>query len=299
MPVKNGQGMGDCTPNKQRHFRDVCELHTGMCKGIIRRHHWAHPEYTYLDLFAGEGQNDLGTMTIDGSPVIMARELMRRAMINESRGFLFERKTSSADALRKRLTLSPTFSVVEGDHEETIGAVIAALRADARDGSRMGMVYCDPNGTRIPVELLRRFFGTGQFPLIDCVAYIAGTTYKRVRGAFGADHWPTLEEDLQAIGKRYIHLRVPEHRHQWTMAILTNYDKFPQLTKQGFYPLCSDEGKAIRTLLVNSDEERAAMGWKSPRFITEHQAKYRAQRDEPLAVVTASCQPKLDFQEAL
>lgn len=295
MPVRNGQGMGDCTPNKQRHFRDVCRLHTGMCKGIINRYQWAHPIYAYLDLFAGEGVNQLNGKTIDGSPVIMARQLLRRGMMDTARGYLFEQQAGSAAALQQRMTLFDRFTVVQGDHEQTINSVVRELKKDRRNRSRMGMVYSDPNGTRIPVDLIRKFFGNGQFPMVDCVAYVSGTTYKRVRGAYGDDHWPTLEEDLQAIGKQYIHLRVPEHRHQWTMAILTNYDQFPQLTNQGFYPLCSEEGKAIRTLLLNSADELKAMKWKTPEFIREHQKNYREQRDDMPPPDTQTWQPKLDF----
>jgi len=272
-------GMSHCTATKERHFEDIARMHINMCRGIIRRHAKVNSEYTYLDLYAGSGSNELPSgQIVEGSPVVMARALIGEAMAR--RGFVFEKSSKNAAMLRERLTLEPAFHVVNGDHAETVDDVIRWFHEHPDQRRRFGFIYCDPNGTRIPVAVLRKLYGELKtFDTIDCVTYISATVAKRIRGVFGEDHWPELIDDLRAVGKKHIHVRVPEGHYQWTMAILTNYESFPELTRQGFYPLCSEEGQQLVRYLTSTVGRLQAEGWKKPTFISEMQRRYAEMRD--------------------
>ena len=301
MPVVEGKGISEYTVTKARHFEDIARMHVSMSAGIISSNAWVNSEYTYLDLFAGDGANAVGDEQIDGSPVIMARQLAGKGI--SRRGFCFEVNKHNAEKLRQRLTLEPSFHVVEGNHHYTIDDVVEYLNSHPDQRPRFGMVYVDPNASLMPSALLRKLYrSTKSFEKVDCVTYLSACVIKRVNGAHG-NAWEAMTESLKQVGKRHIHIRVPEGQWQWTMVILTNYADFPLLTRQGFYPLCSQEGQAVVHMLEHTASQLKESKWEKPDFITNMQQRYAELRRpflDRVKVPSGMIQPTLPlFEEGI
>jgi three-Cys-motif partner protein len=290
MPLVDGKGTSVCTATKLRHLNDTLQMHTTLVAGIARRQEWANRKYVYFDLYSGDGVNHVNGREIAGSPVIAARQITR-AKIDAS-GFCFEKDARNAQSLRERLIIRPDFEVVEGDHADTICSVMERFARSEDKRKRFGVVFADPNGTRLPVEVLQCIYESDpSFDTVDCLAYVSATNYKRTRGAFGEKGWNPILQDLQAVGKKHIHLRVPEDKHQWTMALLTNWDAFPELTTHGFYRIESERGREIVEVLSKTGSELEEQGWKRPQWMDAAKNTFRQARNQdflaPIAVQQA------------
>jgi len=277
MPIdKFGHGFGDCTPTKQAHFRKIVGMHMTICQGIMKSRQWAYKRYVYFDLTAGAGIYECNGATVKGSPIIVKEEAEARRLPIEAH--LFECGKAAADALRGNVP--PTgFKVYECDHVKNPEQLQTAMQPYAHLHSTQcfGMIYADPNGSLIPMESVLKLLAYRPFRTMDFLAYLSGTTIKRVSKALDRDD--TFSGTVSTLGKRTIFVRVPEHHHQWTFVLASNWEKFPQLEKQGFYLLDSERGQEISTMLDNTGEELAAMGWKRPQWIKDTQDRYRKERE--------------------
>lgn len=234
------------TPVKIADFERFAMMHLRMVKGIIGRG-WAVPHYTYIDLHAGCGYNHACSM--DGSPLVLAK-LARRLMV-PVRATLFESNPDACAELEARLAPfqdppCAVYEVVCGDHAQTFPPKIAHLSSPAKRA--YGLAYSDPNDTRMPLPLLQMI--AEKLPRVDILTHISATAIKRARGVFKDDRL-RLSQIIEAPGKTRIILRQPCGQWQWTMALLTNWEKFPDRCEDGFFDVTSETGRALLLALDN------------------------------------------------
>ena len=108
-------------------------------------------------------------------------------------------------------------------------------------------------------DLLAELSKKPAFKYIDFVVYLSATNIKRVRRfeqATGRDAKVKLLTDyMKSIDKSTWIIRKPMGKHQWTFAIGSNWVKFPDWEKRGFYRIDSDEGKSMLERLTYTDGE--------------------------------------------
>ena len=101
---------------------------------------------------------------------------------------------------------------------------------------RYGLVYADPIGKEIPVELLAKV--SARLPKVDILSYISATNYKRRGG-------PRLADHIAAVGKRHAYIREGFDKHQWTFILWTNFPKDISWKKRDFWRLDTTRGQQI------------------------------------------------------
>ena len=243
MPVDNGVGWSDTTQEKLDQFRQIVGTHLMVVDKIIakyQREGWDHyPAYLYFDMNAGPGR--YGGMI--GSPLLQHRQAERLAVPNRS--WMFEIRPESAVELSANLENESSVYgspvVVVGDHEETAPIIAGQIREIGPPA--FGLVYADPNATLLPIAAIRSLVHAPRRSRIDVLIYVSATTYKRVVGA--GFRVGRLLDDLAAIGKRHVWLREPTGRHQWTFAILSDWDGHPEFRNIGFHRLGTPGGDAL------------------------------------------------------
>lgn len=267
MSSEFGAEIGPHSPSKQSELRRILGINVGVVQRILAKSGWAYPYYTWTDLNAGPGEYylDDGT-TLAGSPRIFA-EIVTAAGL-QSHAHFCEQSSAAASWLGNvlRRVAQPQcehghgiseWHLNLGDHADTIADVRECFEERARPWSgAYGVIYADPNGTRLPVEPMRSLAASRALRFVDCLAYISATNYKRVRAAHGTGIY--LEDDLRAIGKRFIWLREPVGRHQWTFVLMTNWARYPHYGA-GWYRLDTPEGQAVMDRLNLSQRERDDM----------------------------------------
>ena len=148
--------------------------------------------------------------------------------------------------------------LLPGDHDEStarIARIVQGLRRPV-----CGLIYADPNGTALPVEVVRKLAGLPQLRRMDCLAYLSATNYKRRRRRGQSDGF--LLDDLRAVGKDHIWVRKPMGSHQWTFGIATNWAGFPPFTRDGFCRAESVEVEQVTGRVNLRADERAAQLWQ-------------------------------------
>lgn len=256
MPKYLSAGYSADTEEKQRQYRVVLGTLLGCWGGIQPRNGWVDPRFLYIDLNAGPGMVD----GQKGSPLIFL-ELANAKRIPFD-AFFFERDQRSRDLLTVAIRqweqvqdqLYGNYHIL-GDHHADFDGVLAYSRQTLTPGTTyLGMAYADPNGTDVPWDVLHTLNRT--YRRVDQLVNVTATAIKRANGAFGRT--VTLEDRLYGVGKRYITVREPfRSAHQWTMAILTEWDNFPRFERLGFHRVDSPEGQAIlRKLTLTRDQLR-------------------------------------------
>lgn len=233
--------ISDETQRKERHFRGIVHMHANICKGITRRHGIASP-YLYADLYAGPGNLRYKGKTFDGSPLIARDELTRAGLPYDA--VHFEADHAVAGELGEALWVpaslldapdpdsSPVFA------ERCQDAYPRWLDSIPGQRDRYGLVYSDPIGDPIPVDLLNAT--ADKFPRVDLLAYVAANDqYKRPFRYHGR----RLAEDIAAVRKDIVLIRQPFTDHQWTFILWTNWAQLPEWQTEGFYRLDSPAGQ--------------------------------------------------------
>ena len=234
------------TWQKECHFRGILEMHIRIVKGISSR--WPIPPYLYADLHAGPGYlKDPRRGSYNGSPLIF---LDQSSHLERFEALFFEKQPEVADQLRRSVwhaaatlhrRLQPTVFA-----ECCEDAMARWLRRTGRNVRRYGLIYSDPIGKRIPVELLQQ--AAVALPRTDILCYPSATAYKR-EGKY------RLADDIDAIGKRYALIREPQGPWQWTFILLTNWAEFPAWEKAGFYRVDTGRGQEILSQLNLTSRE--------------------------------------------
>lgn len=242
----------DHTPVKLHQFQGIVQAHLRIVRGIFFRHRWAHRDYLYLDLNAGPGRYASGDA---GSPLIFIDAAERTGI--PYRAWFFEQDPGVASRLGTALDgvdrACGRSEVIVGDHR-TMGSRLAGELRQI-EAPVYGLIYLDPPGSPVTgsVEVVRDLLAGPRCCRMDVLVYVAATNQKRVARSHGRPH---LLDDLAVIGKRHVWLRLPQGRHQWTFAILTDWNEFPEFRRMGFRRLGTPEGDELAERLNFSRGER-------------------------------------------
>lgn len=296
MPVdqRTHQGYSACTEQKQSDFRYLVSYHTKVVKRMYERaaalgRPWPYPEYWYFDITAGSGRHP--TTGDPGSPLIFAEEAERHGVHATMR--LYDLEPSNCDSLRSELaaTKLPCY-VIAGDHNETL---IPSIPEDP-GRPRLGLLYCDTNGTYPPWPLLADFAKQKTTSRIDLLLYVAATTIKRLCGAHRDKGFMPLWDALLTIPKSDWLIRENAGRHQWTFILGTKWSKQQSFKNRDFWRIDSPEGEELLRRLTDargcsygdpsciSDLRRIpAPSLFSPRANSSHAPEQRVVRGVPEA----------------
>jgi hypothetical protein len=232
------------TERKERHFRGIVRMHANICKGIARRHGIASP-YLYADLYAGPGSLRWKNREFDGSPLIARDELTRTGLPYQA--VHFEEDAAVAAQLGEALwTPASLLDAPDPDNspvfaERCQDAYPRWLASGEGRRDRHGLVYSDPIGDPIPVDLLNAT--AEKFPRVDLLAYVAANSQYKRKG--GSERTRFLADDIAAVNKDIVLIRRPFTAFQWTFVLWTNWAQLPEWQKEGFYRLDSETGRQI------------------------------------------------------
>ena len=232
-------GHGVETDDKLVHFEGIMDWTVEMCAGKYKE-----TPFYYIDLNAGSGQPIPGRDLI-GSPLLAAKILndrygdasYRMVCVEQNGANLEELDQTlqtyqdSGDANRNRIQM------IHGDNRQEITGIIRSMVRDGR-----GVVFHDPNGVPDHLELLPQFRTLPR--QVDVLLYVQATSVKRVRNAFD-DGRPDLQQLMDIVGKKQWLIREPIGKHQWTFMLGTNWKKFPEWKKEGFYRIDTEEGQRV------------------------------------------------------
>jgi three-Cys-motif partner protein len=259
------------TELKQACLTEILQPWFQIIGSLIRRD-W-HPRVYVADLNAGPGIYRDG---LDGSPMIIERLLHAAGLPHDS--YFFERDRSTAAQLGRALDdRAYCGQVIVGNHYETIHRHVKTLPRCAK--SRLGIIYADSNGQRIPVEVITAVLRQPGYWRIDVLINQPARAYKRRRGA-GLDR-ESLADDLRALGKKHLQVRDFGTNQDWVFLLATNWPDPARF--RHFVDLESERG---RCLLERRDETKAehqrrmqiglwptgAIGSTSPILATERSA---------------------------
>ena len=255
MPAFDGAGCSESTVVKQDHFAKFLHMHMQICKGQIGKVE-AHPPYIFFDLHAGPGT----TYDQDGSPLIFARKAMEFPFPCLS--YHFDKKEQTCRTLsahfRDLTADSPVmpheFNVMVGDHNENIDCVLSDFRFCTQRFS--GLIYADPNGGVIPVEVINKILSLPCFARLEVLIGVNATAIKRVCKRFADRDKPNLAAQLDRVKKSVIILREPVGRWQFSLVLLTNWAGFPVMERQGFHKINTMVGQEIMRELNLTHKEK-------------------------------------------
>lgn len=232
------------TEAKEQDFAGLVAMHMKICKSIFDRH--GGGPYLYIDCHAGPGDLEYGDRTFPGSPLVARQAATKEELACEA--IHFEQDKNVAARLQEALRYSATVVVDSCEH-----GLPRWLALCSKTRSRMGLVYADPIGKVIPVELLSTVART--LPRTDILAYVGATAYKRRNGVRPG---PRLLDDITAVqkaGKKTVLIRKPAGRQQWTFVLWSNWVEFPQWEKRGFHRLDTEAGRGIADFMNYTRDE--------------------------------------------
>jgi hypothetical protein len=234
------------TPEKQELLKVIARTYLTVQSHVIRRGGW-HPVVGLWDLHAGPGRFPDGT---PGSPLIFETILHDLNLPHET--WFFEANRREVAHLRSALTADRFCAdgVIPGNHYQTIHTHVAKLPCITRP--RMGLIYSDSNGARIPVEVIRRILDLRGYDRIDVLIHAGARSYKRQRAA-GLDPF-RYADDLRALGKRHVMIRELGTSQDWTFVVATNWP-MPAAFRD-FHPITTEQGRCLLTKLDQSERER-------------------------------------------
>lgn len=242
------------TPEKQRGLSALLGLQLRLVDLIARKHERRLP-YLYYDLHAGRGVDPVTLGA--GSPLVFLQIVAQFSRPIEA--YFYERDPETFRELEKNVNPSARgwrykgIKLVNADHNQ----LIPELEAMQFQPHRHGLVYADPSNGELPVELLQLF--NVKYPKVDIAFNIESTTVKRVSRAFNR---PGLLQQMQQIGKAYWLVRQPcgMNGRNWTIIFGTNWAKFPDYKRVGFFRVDTPEGHQIMDKLNLTEAERRQRG---------------------------------------
>lgn len=230
--------ISDETEAKEQDFAGLLAMHMKICKGILSRS--GGPPYLYVDCHAGPGNLEYAGRSFPGSPLIARQVATGVGLAYEAVHF----EQNRAVAVRLHDALGYSTPVVVDSCEQGVPRWLPSCR---QPRSRFGLVYADPIGKAIPVDLLSAV--ARALPKTDILAYVGATAYKRRNGVRPGSR---LLDDINAVqraGKAAVLIRKPLGRQQWTFVLWSNWVNLPQWGRRGFHRLDTETGQSIAEYL--------------------------------------------------
>jgi len=122
-------------------------------------------------------------------------------------------------------------------------------------GRKYGLMYIDPNGVGLPVDLLVRLSRNKNYRDIDFLINIAAGTYKRVRINPKTHLEEPLDKVLRKIRKTHWFISQPQGAHQWVFLFGTSQERL-NLRRLGLHNTAFPKGKELLHRLSYSEKER-------------------------------------------
>jgi len=267
-PLKQKQSQ--YTPEKQYGLRKVLGQWLSIidcikfkaCNGYytLDMREIAKKDILYVDMNSGSGWNT--EVNCVGSPLLFFEEAVKHDFGKDVH--FIEKNAESAISLSERLRMAEfdNFHIWNDDHNNVLPAIIQ------KNEKRYGLIYHDPNGMP-SFDLLRNVSESPNFRFVDVLIRISGTNYKRIRNGTKAVsstiRYPNLKDQLKSINKKEWIIRdikddeMPDP-YQWTFLLGTNWTKYPDWEKQGFYKISSSKGAAILNRVTYTTPELRCFG---------------------------------------
>lgn len=262
MPKEGETGYSGNTHIKQSSLRTIIRKHMDIVKAIHKKQYsWVDNKiYLYLDIFAGPG-NYAG---FEGSPLIALQEADKTSQgLRINAHFCEKGQGEYSKLLDQCKTFTSTLLVEEfnelgpghrlfadklgeihlynQDNRLWIPRFIESL--PQRTGEVYGLIYSDPNNHLASFDEIADLANIKALKRTDILFHLPATTFKRVRGA--NSEIPRLKDQLNKIQKEYWFIREPFGQFQWTFALGTNWDSFPEFKNLGFHPIDSENGRLV------------------------------------------------------
>jgi three-Cys-motif partner protein len=229
---------------KQECLTDILRPWFTVMRALTHRG-WYERVYV-ADLNAGPGLYPDG---MRGSPLIIEGLLHELAVPHDT--YFFEQYPKTADRLNRALLKAGYCGhILRGDHHDTIAHHLQTLAPIGL--SRLGIIYIDGNGERMPVSVIKAILRHPRYDRVDVLLNQPTRAYKRRRGA-GLDR-ASFREDLLALGKARLQFRDFGTNQSWVFALATNWRgvfPFPH-----FHDLTSKKGQWILQRLDQTLAER-------------------------------------------
>lgn len=263
MPLQNGVGYGDHSAAKQDDFHSLLSLHVGIVDRMTNKpgKNWQR-RYTFIDMNAGPGCYD----GLIGSPLIFLEEIEKTTI--PYRAVFIEREAINADALRDNVGLRSLRHqplIINDSHANVLRKYIKSQAPKT-----YGLIYHDPSGSVPDFDLLSDASRAPILDYMEFMIYLSATNIKRVRRFQEATNRDAkvklLIDSLQTINKKTWIIRKPQGRHQWTFVLGSNWSKFPEWEKRGFYRIDSPVGQEILRSLTYTDKELEGMSGQQSFF---------------------------------
>lgn len=244
MPVVNGVGFSDYTPEKQQIFADILTQHISICQVIYRRYEKTK-RYYYYDLTAGCGKDHCYG---EGSPLIFAKIAARKELFYTAS--FYEREKVNFDKLKRNLDPYSDCWCFNNPYQKM-------NRGDFPEKSSLGLLYVDPSGNPPDFDFFMALSQQPEWKNIDFLFNFSATNIKRLMGAGLMAH---LKEEIQKISKTTWIIREPARgKHQWTFFLGTNYEAFKPSKRNRFHRLDSRAGQFVFNRLNYTIKENAAI----------------------------------------
>lgn len=262
MPKEGTTGYSRNTYIKQMSLREIVRKHMDIVKAIHnKKYSWVNNNiYLYLDIFAGCGSY----ADFEGSPLIVLQEASKTKSGFRINAHFCERGESEYYQLLSCCKAFTNTFLVENfndlgpghrifadklgeiylynqDNTLWIPRFIDSVPKDS--GEIYGLIYSDPNNHAASFNEVADLANIKALKRMDILFHFPATTLKRVRG--GNPEIARFKDQLRKVQKKYWFIREPFGPFQWTFALGTNWDSFPEFKALGFYPVNSDEGCLI------------------------------------------------------
>ncbi|MDD4972326.1 MAG: three-Cys-motif partner protein TcmP [Paludibacter sp.] len=245
MPVKNGVGYSNTTPDKAYGLEKLLSQHLAVVKAIYKSNQKA--PYFYFDCTAGPGY--IEDVEVPGSPLIFLKCATLNGIV--CTGFFIERDENNYKHLCENLRNYPynPHKIIIKSLNEEYENILSTLILDVPPYS-YGLIYFDPT-TSLDFDFLSRIFLHSNLDRVDLLIHISATTMKRLQ--------KPLAEEIKKIAKTNWIIRdvYPTGRdsHQMTFLLGMNWNGLRAMKNHRFYNVDSDKGREIMTYLSQPKAE--------------------------------------------
>lgn len=225
--------IGKETYRKEADFSGlVGGIHIPICKAIHKdKGRPGDPPYLFVDLHGGPGRlRDDAGREFDGSPLIALDALARAGIPHET--LHFEKDPAVAAELAAVLdpSIYPNTTVCNVPFREGMEAWLRTARPHEY---RFGLAYSDPIEDPIPVDVFNMV--AAHSPRVDLLAYVAANNQYKRANANGHGHGRRLADDVAAVRKKKVLIRVPAGGEQYTFILFSNMPDLPKWKNRGFH----------------------------------------------------------------